>query len=118
MEKKTEFRIAAILNSGSIGARRLDKGRNPTSPRSATIGSDQRSQSRIQNLRPTVARSKDDKGLVGKQFPPRGKNLWEIVVMVKTKRKLVESNRKLIEIFEAKIKAKLSEVWGESDDAR
>jgi len=25
----------------------------------------------------------------------------------------VESNRKLIEIFEAKIKAKLDEIWGE-----
>jgi len=27
-------------------------------------------------------------------------------------RALVESNRKLIEIFEAKIKAKLDEIWG------
>ena len=28
-------------------------------------------------------------------------------------RALVEANRKLIEIFEAKIKAKLDEIWGE-----
>lgn len=27
-------------------------------------------------------------------------------------RALVESNRKLIEIFEAKVKAKLDEIWG------
>jgi len=27
-------------------------------------------------------------------------------------RAMVESNRKLIEIFEAKIKAKLDEIWG------
>jgi len=30
----------------------------------------------------------------------------------------VEANRKLIEIFEAKIKAKLDEIWGESDGAK
>jgi hypothetical protein len=29
------------------------------------------------------------------------------------KRVAVESNRKLIEIFEVKIKAKLDEIWGE-----
>jgi len=28
----------------------------------------------------------------------------------------VESNRKLIEIFEAKIKAKLDEIWGEGEN--
>ena len=29
----------------------------------------------------------------------------------------MESTWRLIEIFEAKIKAKLDEIWGESDDA-
>ncbi|MBI3058371.1 MAG: hypothetical protein HYY81_03560 [Deltaproteobacteria bacterium] len=33
-------------------------------------------------------------------------------------RALVEANRKLIEIFEAKIKTKLDEIWGASDDAK
>ena len=31
---------------------------------------------------------------------------------MEAERALVESNRKLIEIFEAKIKAKLDEIWG------
>ena len=31
-------------------------------------------------------------------------------------RALIESNRKLIEIFEAKIKAKLDEIWGGHDE--
>jgi len=36
---------------------------------------------------------------------------------LEAERALVESNRKLIEIFEAKIKAKLDEVWGEPNGA-
>ena len=36
-----------------------------------------------------------------------------IVAAIEVERALVESNRKLIEIFEAKIKAKLDEIWGE-----
>ena len=31
--------------------------------------------------------------------------------------RLQESNRKLIEIFEAKIKSKLDEIWGTSEEA-
>ena len=31
---------------------------------------------------------------------------------MEAERALVEANRKLIEIFEAKIKAKLDEIWG------
>jgi len=37
----------------------------------------------------------------------------EIVAEIKAERALVEANRKLAEIFEAKIKAKLDEIWGE-----
>ena len=31
---------------------------------------------------------------------------------------VLESNRKLIEIFEEKIKAKLDEIWGEEESAK
>ena len=37
----------------------------------------------------------------------------EIVQAIRSERALVDSNRKLIEIFEAKIKAKLDEIWGD-----
>jgi len=40
----------------------------------------------------------------------------EIVAELEAERALVESNRKLIEIFEAKIKAKLDEIWGVHDE--
>jgi restriction endonuclease S subunit len=40
-----------------------------------------------------------------------------IVNGLDAERLLVESNRKLIEIFEAKIKAKLDEIWGTSEEA-
>jgi len=36
----------------------------------------------------------------------------QVVQAMRSERGLVESNRKLIEIFEAKIKAKLDEIWG------
>ena len=39
----------------------------------------------------------------------------QIVAQLEAEKALVESNRKLIEIFEAKIKSKLGEVWGEND---
>jgi type I restriction enzyme M protein len=37
----------------------------------------------------------------------------EIVVELEAERALVEANRKLIEVFEKKIQAKLAEIWGE-----
>jgi len=37
----------------------------------------------------------------------------EIVGAMKVERALVEANRKLVEIFEKKIQAKLAEIWGE-----
>ena len=40
----------------------------------------------------------------------------EIVDEMEAERVLVESNRKLIEIFEAKIKAKLDEIWGKAEE--
>ena len=40
----------------------------------------------------------------------------EIAAELEAERKLVESNRKLIEIFEAKIKAKLDEIWGTAEE--
>jgi restriction endonuclease S subunit len=39
-----------------------------------------------------------------------------IVAEVEAERTLVDSNRKLIEVFEAKIKAKLDEIWGAGED--
>jgi type I restriction enzyme M protein len=36
-----------------------------------------------------------------------------IVEEIEAERELVEANRKLIEIFERKIQAKLAEIWGE-----
>jgi restriction endonuclease S subunit len=41
----------------------------------------------------------------------------DIVATLQSERTLVESNRKLIEIFEAKIKAKLDEIWGPAEEA-
>ena len=40
----------------------------------------------------------------------------QIVVELEAERKLVEANRKLIEIFERKIQAKLAEIWGTEKD--
>ena len=37
----------------------------------------------------------------------------EIVAKIEEEQKLVDSNKKLIELFEKKIKDKISEVWGE-----
>jgi restriction endonuclease S subunit len=37
----------------------------------------------------------------------------QIVAQIEEEQKLVGANRKLIEIFEGKIKAKIAEVWGE-----
>lgn len=37
----------------------------------------------------------------------------QIVAQIEKEQKLVEANRKLIEIFEGKIEAKIAEVWGE-----
>jgi type I restriction enzyme M protein len=36
----------------------------------------------------------------------------EIVARIEEKQKLVDANKKLIEIFEGKIKEKIAEVWG------
>jgi type I restriction enzyme M protein len=41
-----------------------------------------------------------------------------IVAEVEGERALVQSHRKRIEIFEAKIKAKLDEIWGEEESAK
>jgi type I restriction enzyme M protein len=41
-----------------------------------------------------------------------------IVAELEAERKLVEPNRKLAEIFEAKIKGKLDEIWGEEESAK
>jgi type I restriction enzyme M protein len=37
----------------------------------------------------------------------------EIVAEIEAERALVEANRKLVEIFEKKIQARLAEIWGE-----
>jgi len=37
----------------------------------------------------------------------------QVVHAMPSERALIESNRKLIEIFEGKIKAKLDEIWGD-----
>ena len=39
-----------------------------------------------------------------------------IVEEIEGERELVETNRKLIEIFERKIQAKLAEIWGDVPD--
>jgi type I restriction enzyme M protein len=36
----------------------------------------------------------------------------EIVARIEEEQKLVEANKKLIELFEGKIKEKIAEVWG------
>jgi hypothetical protein len=41
----------------------------------------------------------------------------QVVQAMRSERALVECNRKLIEIFEVKIKAKLDEIWGEPNGA-
>jgi restriction endonuclease S subunit len=41
----------------------------------------------------------------------------QIVDAIQTERALVDSNRRLIEIFETKIKAKLDEIWGRVEEA-
>ena len=41
----------------------------------------------------------------------------EIVAEIEVERQLVEANRKLTKIYEQKIQAKLSEIWGEADNA-
>jgi type I restriction enzyme M protein len=40
----------------------------------------------------------------------------QIVAEIEAERALVESNRKLVEIFEKKIQTKLAEIWGENED--
>ena len=37
----------------------------------------------------------------------------KIVAEIESERKLVEANKKLIEIFEKKVKDKIGEIWGE-----
>jgi len=37
---------------------------------------------------------------------------------IDAERGLVESNRKLVEIFEKKLQAKLAEIWGEEESAK
>jgi type I restriction enzyme M protein len=41
-----------------------------------------------------------------------------IVAEIEAERALVEANRKLVEIFEGKIQAKLAEIWGEEESAK
>jgi type I restriction enzyme M protein len=50
--------------------------------------------------------------LVNIPLPPL-KIQKQIVAQIEEEQKLVEANKKLIEIFEEKIKAKIAEVWGE-----
>jgi type I restriction enzyme M protein len=38
-----------------------------------------------------------------------------IVAELETERALVEANRKLVEVFEKKIQAKLAEIWGDGE---
>ncbi len=50
----------------------------------------------------------------GLQIPlPPLETQEEIVAEIESERELVEANKKLIEIFEKKIKDKIGEVWGE-----
>jgi len=42
----------------------------------------------------------------------------ELVADIEAERTLVESNRKLIEVFEKKIQNKIAEIWGEDETAR
>jgi type I restriction enzyme M protein len=45
-------------------------------------------------------------------FPPI-ETQKEIVARIEEEQQLVDSNKKLIELFEKKVKDKVSEVWGE-----
>jgi len=40
----------------------------------------------------------------------------KIVAKIEEEQKLIESNKKLIDMFVAKIKTKIDEVWGKEDD--
>jgi len=42
----------------------------------------------------------------------------EIAARIEEEQKLVEANKKLIEIFEGKIKAKIAEVWEYQEDIK
>lgn len=44
-----------------------------------------------------------------------GVHISRIVKEIETERELVEANRKLIKIYERKIQAKLSEIWGSEE---
>ena len=58
------------------------------------------------------------KDLMGYEIPlPPLDVQCRIVAELEAERELVEANRKLMEMFEEKIQAKLAEVWGEEDIA-
>jgi hypothetical protein len=52
-----------------------------------------------------------------KDLPEHSRPL-DIQREIDAERGLVESNRKLVEIFEQKLQAKLSEIWGEEESAK
>lgn len=66
------------------------------------------------------------KGIKGAQLPrvgfeyiskikvpfPSSLNQQKIVALIEEEQKLVDPNKKLIELFDGKIKAKITEVWG------
>ncbi len=53
-------------------------------------------------------------GMEKRKFPiPPISVQQEIVAQIEAEQEMVNANKKLIEIFEQKIKDKLSEVWGE-----
>jgi len=52
-----------------------------------------------------------------KDLPEHSRPL-DIQREIDAERGLVESNRKLVEIFEKKLQAKLAEIWGEEESAK
>ena len=52
-----------------------------------------------------------------KDLPEHSRPL-DIQREIDAERGLVESNRKLVEIFEQKLQAKLAEIWGEEESAK
>jgi hypothetical protein len=52
-----------------------------------------------------------------KDLPEHSRPL-DIQREIDAERELVESNRKLVEIFEKKMQAKLAEIWGEEESAK
>jgi hypothetical protein len=62
-------------------------------------------------------RKSDIEWLFWMLWMPREEEQARICLELERDRVLVESNRKLIQIFEVKIKAKLDEIWGAGQEA-